>query len=463
MTSRRIPPSVLGDGLDVPLIGGGSSPYVNFDFAASAPALVAVNDAVQAFLPWYSSVHRGAGYKSQLSTAAYEQARREVGRFVGAREDDVVVFTRNTTDSLNVLAAALPEDCHVVTFEGEHHANLLPWRRRTFQHLPVPLDPSLLTEVLDEALEALDDRPVLFAMTAVSNVTGEIWPVADLVATAKGHGARVVVDTAQLSPHGPVTLAKWDADWCVLSGHKLYAPYGAGALVGRRDWLEQREPFLAGGGAVAFVTHEEVLWADLPDRQEAGSPNVVGAVALGVACKTLGEHGMDIVLDHEMHLDKLMRDGLDTVPGLRRLNLWGDQHPGIAVETFELDGFHHSHVASILSAEYGIAVRDGCFCAHPLMLRLLEVPQDEADRIREEVRAGNHANVPGSVRASAGLTTTDADVDVLVEALRTIAAAGPKWTYARDQASGNWEPTNDDRPLPDLVCVPPGRVGAVHG
>jgi selenocysteine lyase/cysteine desulfurase len=463
MTSDR-PPLLLGDRLDVPLVGGGTAPYVNFDFAASAPSLLAVNDAIQAFLPWYSSVHRGAGYKSQVSTAAYEQSRLDVSRFVGARDDDVVIFTRNTTDSMNVLAAALPEDCHVVTFDGEHHANLLPWRRRAVQHLPVPPDAALLTAVLDQALEALGDHPTLVAVTAVSNVTGEIWPVADLVAVAHKHGAKVVVDTAQLSPHGPVTLAAWDADWCVLSGHKLYAPYGAGALVGRRDWLSDREPFLAGGGAVAFVTHDEVVWADLPDRQEAGSPNVVGAVALGIACRTLTDYGMDKILAHEVELDALMRDGLDTVPGLARLNLFGDDHPRIAVHSFELEGYHHSQVASILSAEHGIAVRDGCFCAHPLMLRLLKVPQDEAEQIRDEVRRGIRSNVPGSIRASAGLATTAEDVEKLVEALRRISVAGPRWTYARDADSGNWEPTNDDRPLPSLACMPQrGVLGAVHG
>lgn len=448
------PLHLAGDRLAVPLVGGGTAPAVNFDFAASSPALGAVQREVQAFLPWYSSVHRGAGYKSKVSTAAYEQARDDVAQFVGARDDDVVVFTRNTTDSLNVLAAALPDDCRVVTFDGEHHADLLPWRRRQVQHLHVTPDPSQLPAMLDEALRVLGEGPTLFAVTAVSNVTGECWPVAELTAVARRHGARVVVDAAQLAPHGPVTLAEWAADWTVLSGHKMYAPYGTGALVGRRDWLEQRDPFLAGGGAVEFVTHDEVLWADAPERQEAGSPNVVGAVAMAAACRALGQHGMDRVLAHERHLDERMRKGLDTVPGLTRHHLWGDDHPRIAVQTFTLDGYHHSHLATILSAEHGIAVRDGCFCAHPLMVHLMGLDEDEVARIREEVRAGHHANVPGATRASAGLTTTDDDVDRLVDALGRIAADGPQWTYEQDSRSGHWSPSPDDRPLPDLGCLP---------
>ena len=448
------PLCLAGDRLTVPLVGGGTASSINFDFAASSPALTAVEREVQAFLPWYSSVHRGAGYKSLVSTAAYEQARDDVASFVGARDDDVVVFTRNTTDSLNILSAALPDNCRVVTFDSEHHADLLPWRRHHVQHLSTPDDPTLLVGVLDDALTALGEGPTLFAVTAVSNVTGEFFPVTELATVARRHGARIVVDAAQLAPHGPVTLAEWDADWTVLSGHKVYAPYGAGALVGRRDWLEQREPFLAGGGAVAFVTHDEVLWADAPERQEAGSPNVVGAVAMGAACRALADHGMDRVLAHERHLDERMRKGLDTVEGLTRHHLWGDDHPRIAVQTFTLDGYHHSQLASILSAEYGIAVRDGCFCAHPLMVHLLGVGEDEVARIREEVRAGSHANVPGATRASGGLTTSDDDVDRLVDALGRIATDGPRWTYEQDPVSGRWTPSPDDRPLPDLACMP---------
>ncbi len=445
---------LAGDDLVVPLVGGGTAPALNFDFAASSPSLAAVDTEVRAFLPWYSSVHRGAGYKSMVSTAAYERAREDVARFVGARDDDVVVFTRNTTDSLNLLAAALPEDCRVVTFDAEHHADLLPWRRRHVQHLATPPDPALLPALLDDALTALGTGTTLFAVTAVSNVTGEFWPVAELVAVAHRHGARVVVDAAQLAPHGPVTLAAWDADWTVLSGHKMYAPYGVGALVGRRDWLEEREPFLAGGGAVEFVTRDDVLWADAPERQEAGSPNVVGAVALGAACRILTAYGMERVLAHERHLDDLMRAGLDTVPGLTRHHLWSDDHPRIAVATFTLADHHHSLVASILSAEYGIAVRDGCFCAHPLMIHLMGVDADEVERLRQEISAGSHAHVPGATRASAGIATSEDDVDRLVDALGRIVKDGPGVAYEQDEASGNWSPRPDDRPLPAMACMP---------
>src|SRR5260221_1840156 len=315
---RTDPPRLVGAGTEVPLVGGKSAPYTNLDFAASAPALEAVRDAVEEFLPFYSSVHRGAGWKSQISTEAYEAARAEVSRFVGARADDVVVFTRNTTDALNVLSASLPEGARVFTFAGEHHANLLPWRRHDVTHLPLPSTPAEAVASLERALTSAGLDPILVSITGASNVTGDIWPIEAISALCKSHGARLAVDCAQLAPHAPIDLASWDADWVAFSGHKLYAPYGAGALVGRRDWLEQREPFLRGGGAVEFVTDDTVLWSRAPERQEAGSPNVVGAIAMGVACRTLGEFGMANIAAEKTRLEAYAAPRLAAMPRLTR-------------------------------------------------------------------------------------------------------------------------------------------------
>lgn len=284
-------PGLVGSELCVPLVDGSRRRYVNLDYAASAPCLVSVKQAVDALLPWYSSVHRGAGYKSQLATDAYEGARGAVRAFVGGRPDDVVVFTRNTTDAVNLLAAAVPQGCEVFGFAVEHHANLLPWRRGDFTLLPLPAGPEHALELLEQALRRGRPRPAgagrLVTVTGASNVTGEIWPYAELAALAHRYGARLLLDAAQLAPHRAIDLAAADVDYLALSGHKLYAPFGAGALIGRPDWLAVGTPFLAGGGAVRYVGTDTVLWAELPDRQEAGSPNVVGAVALGAACGTL--------------------------------------------------------------------------------------------------------------------------------------------------------------------------------
>ena len=295
---------LVGTDTQVPLVGGGTTRYVNLDYAASAPALQAVHDAVEELLGWYSSVHRGAGFKSRAATAAYEGAREAIRRFVNARDDDAVIITRNTTDSINLLAGTLPEGTHVVAFAGEHHANLLPWRRIGVRYLAIPETPGALLETLASTLRELPtcDDPHLVAVTGASNVTGEIWPLAEIAEVAHAHGARLLVDAAQLAPHAPVDMAGAGIDYLALSGHKLYAPYGAGALVGRRDWLGAGDPFLRGGGAVKIVTLDDTVWAELPDRQEAGSPNVIGAVALGVACDTLAAAGMAHIAEEERSL-----------------------------------------------------------------------------------------------------------------------------------------------------------------
>jgi selenocysteine lyase/cysteine desulfurase len=450
--ARALPLPLVGDNLEAPLVTGESRRYVNLDFAASTPALLGVRDAVEEFLPWYSSVHRGAGFKSMVSTAAYEGARRSVHSFLNARSDDVVVFTRNTTDSMNLLASALPEGCLVVTFETEHHANFLPWMRHDVSYLPTPPTPESAVASLTEFLDATrGGRPRLVAVTGASNVTGEIWPIAHLAGAAHRHGASIVVDAAQLAPHHRIDMTELDVDYLAMSGHKLYAPYGAGVLVGRRDWIGEGEPFLAGGGAVDFVGTEEVLWTTLPDRQEAGSPNVVGAVALGTACRILEGIGMDAVAAREAEVMSLAEGRLAKVGGFRRYGLWGSGHPRIGVLTFNLGEMHYAEAAAVLSAEYGIGVRHGCFCAHPLMLHLLEVAPACADEIRAELREGGSPSIPGAVRASFGIGTTDDDVERFVDAVERLVVDGPQWTYERVGGVG-CVPVPDPRPLPGLAA-----------
>lgn len=441
--------ATVGGASLVPVLGGAWVPHVNLDHAASTPAMLAVRDAVDRFLPWYSSVHRGAGYKAQVSTAAYEDARHAVGSFVGARPDDAVVFTRNTTDALNLLASCLTPPgptVEVITFDTDHHANLLPWRRGRVRHLSTPRTPAGVLDALAEALGD-DGRLRLVSIPAASNVTGEVWPVADIAALCHRRGARLCVDAAQLAAHGPIDMAAWDVDYLALSGHKLYAPYGSGALIGRPDWLAEGEPYLRGGGAVRFVTADGVAWADLPDRQEAGSPNVVGAVAMAAACRALQDIGLDHVAEHEVALLGRLEGALAGVRGVTTYRLWPEHPSRIGLVTFNVEGLHHGLVAAALAAEYGISVRDGCFCAHPLMLRLLDVDDAEAERFRRAISCGEAAQLPGAVRASLGVDSTTDDVDRLAAALRALATDGPRWTYRWSDEDEGWSPDPDDRPL----------------
>jgi selenocysteine lyase/cysteine desulfurase len=430
--------AVAGAGLPVPLVTGGTLPYANLDYAASAPAAAAVVEHIATALPFYASVHRGAGYASQVSTALLENSRACVGRFVGAREDDVTVFVRNTTDALNLLAGAVPADGHVLYLDIEHHANLIPWQRRG----DVVLEAApTLAETLNDLKAALAATPTaLVTVTGASNVTGELLPLVKIARIAHRYGARLAVDAAQLAPHRRISLAETGVDYIAFSGHKLYAPYGAGALVGRRDWLDAAPAYLAGGGAVREVTTETTAWAAAPARHEAGTPNVLGAAALAKACETVASLGASLN-QHEEALRQRLVDGLarldEEVGGdaIEVLRIWPDSAGAIGVVAFTVAGFDAGLVAAYLSAEHGIGVRDGRFCAHPLLARL--------GLNRPGLGSG------GAVRASFGLGSTSADVDRLLDALARLVADGPQWKY--ELVEGRYQPVDDPRPLPDFA------------
>ena len=306
---------LVGGDTEVSCVHGGRRRYVNLDYAASTPALPEVWRAVEAFIPWYSSVHRGTGRKSRLATEAFESTRGDVAAFVGARPDDEVVLVRNTTEAINVLTAALPDGTRVLGTPVEHHANLLPWRRHHLETLAFPGSADELCEACERALGAAPAPFDVVAVTGASNVTGEVWPLARLAEIAHHHGAQLFVDAAQLAPHRAIDMAAMGIDLLAFSGHKLYAPFGAGALVGDLSRLAKTAPLLRGGGAIKLVTLDDVIWADGPERHEAGSPNVVGVIALGAACRSLAALGMDAVARHERALTARLRVGLREVPG----------------------------------------------------------------------------------------------------------------------------------------------------
>ncbi|WP_443047579.1 aminotransferase class V-fold PLP-dependent enzyme [Streptomyces sp. NBC_00354] len=437
------PLPVLGRDVTVPLVTGGEVTYAALDYAASAPALQRVWDDVAAYAPYYGSVHRGAGYLSQLSTDLFEQSRATVAEFLDCRPADQVVFTRSTTDSLNLLAAVLPAGCQVFVFETEHHASLLPWADAQVTYLNAPRTPAQAVETLERALAdrtaSIEEGygPALVCVTGASNVTGELWPVKELAAAAHAHGARIVLDAAQLAPHHPVSVQELDVDWVAFSGHKLYAPFGSGVLAGRADWLQQAEPYLAGGGASRKVARRadggvDVEWHTTAARHEAGSPNVIGVYSIASACKALTEAGFDSLVARERHLIAKVRSGLAEVPAVRILSLFGDEAPRVGVISFVVDGWNSSHFAAALSAEYGIGVRDGLFCAHPLVRTLLgSEPQAQGECGAPEAAPGERSL--NAIRVSFGAGTPDEHVDRFVRAVGELVADGAKWQYRTEE------------------------------
>lgn len=439
-----LPLDLVGDGLLVPCVDGETRPYLNLDAAASTNALPSVAASVQEFLPWYSSVHRGAGYKSQRATTAYERARTAALEFAGRADggDDIAILCRNTTEAINHLAYRLrlsPDDV-VVTTVVEHHANLLPWARICRRRFVECSSEGMFT--VDDVIAALDGapRPKLLAITGASNVTGWLPPLDQILRAAHERGVPALVDAAQLAPHRPLPAS---ADFVAWSGHKMYAPFGTGVLVGPRQTFVDGDPFLAGGGAVDLVDLDEVTWTDPPEREEAGSPNVIGAVALDAAIGELGHLGWDAIAEHDTELAHRLRSGLAPVPGVRLLGP-DLSEATLPLATFTVDGIHHALVAARLSAEYGIGVRHGCFCAHPYLLRLLGLSVDEVAIYRDAVLRHDRRDMPGAVRASAGLSTSLADVDRLLGAVADIATGQPApVAYVQDPRTGDFWPESE--------------------
>ena len=448
---RDIREMVVGINQKVPLLDGSLRTYINFDNAASTPALGAVSDKVNAFLEWYSSVHRGTGFKSQISTRSFDQAREIVSDFVGANSDEhVVIFGKNTTEAINKLAFRLPlkpDDVMLVSMM-EHHSNDLPWRARAqVEHIKVDRLGQLDVADFEEKLARLAGRVKLVAISGASNVTGFLADIHDLAVKAHQAGAQILVDCAQLAPHRQVDMLPLSDpahfDYISISAHKMYAPYGTGALIGRRDTFEQGEPEYRGGGTIEVVTPETVDWAAPPDRDEAGSPNVVGAVALAVAIKQMQAVGMEAIAAHEAELTSYALEKMLQIPNLE---IYGNTDPEharagkrLGVIPFNVIGMSHFKVAAILSAEYAIGVRNGCFCAHPYLLHLMGMTAGKAEQVRQDILANNRSEMPGLVRVSFGIYNTTEEIDVLIEALKNIVAGHYKGEYIQDTVSGEYE------------------------
>lgn len=436
--------------VEVPLLDGSRAPYVNLDNAASTPALQAVRTGVDRFLDFYASVHRGTGFKSRLSTWAYETARERTLAFVGADPTGYTcLFGKNTTEAINKLARRLnlaPGDV-VLTTEMEHHSNDLPFRPAAeVVHAGLLADGRLDEADFDRKLEAYAGRVRLVAVTGASNVTGYLNPVDRLARKAHAAGAMILADCAQLAAHRRVSVGDMKdpshLDFVALSAHKLYAPFGTGALIGLREVFERGEPDARGGGTVEIVTLDSVVWSEPPDKEEAGSPNVIGAVAMAIALKELGEIGMEAVAAHETQLTRHALEGLRQIG---RIRLFGDPDPRgapdrLGVIPFQIDGLSHFLVAAILGYEFGIGVRSGCFCAHPYVLRLLGLDEETTAMERDRIIQGDRSTMPGMVRASFGLYNTEAEVDRFLEAVRLIAAGRFSDRYRQDRGTGEFRP-----------------------
>jgi selenocysteine lyase/cysteine desulfurase len=330
----------------------------------------------------------------------------------------------------------------------EHHSNDLPWRKvAEVVHLQLGADGLIDEAHLREMLRVHGQRVGLLAVAGASNVTGVINPIHKFARWAHEAGARILVDAAQLAPHRPINMRPADdpahLDFVVFSAHKMYAPFGVGVLVGPAAVFASGDPYEVGGGTVDSVSPDRVSWTGLPDREEAGTPCVVGAVALGAAIKVIEEIGWNRLERHEATLTRQALTRLSRVPGLV---IYGNADPSRASErlgviSFNLDGVSHALVAAILSHEWGIGTRSGCFCAQTYVRHLLKTSEADALEVERRIAAGDRSHVPGAVRISIAAYNTPRDIETLGCALDAIAAGRVRGEYLLDRATGAFHPT----------------------
>jgi cysteine desulfurase/selenocysteine lyase len=376
-------------------------PLVYLDNAATTQKPRAVIDATRRYYEAdNANVHRGVHALSERATAAYEGAREAVRRFLGAASPREIVFTRNATESINLVARAWGDanvgaDDEVLITAMEHHSNIVPWQQlcgRTGATLRVaPIDDAGAL-MWDTFAALVTPRTKLVAAVHLSNALGTVNPVADIVRVAKQAGACVLIDGAQAAYHMPVDVAALGADFYVLTGHKLYGPTGIGVLYGREAVLDAMPPFLGGGDMIASVTFERSTWNELPYKFEAGTPNIAGAVGLGEAVRFVESIGFDAIGPHEAALLDYGTRALEAVPGLR---LIGTAPRKASVLSFVIEGMHPHDIGTIVDRE-GVAIRTGHHCAQPVMDRF---------------------GVPATARASLAMYNTTEDIDALVAAL----------------------------------------------
>ena len=377
---------------------------VYLDSAGSAQKPKQVIDAVKhVYEAEYSNVHRGLHYMSEQTSARYEEARLKIARFINAEFEQEIIFTKGTTESINLVANSFgiknlgPEDEIVLTW-AEHHSNIIPWQLLRDQVgckiNVVPVDDDGVIR-LEEFERLISKKTKIVAFCHVSNVLGTVLPVKEVTKIAHAHGAVVVIDGAQGVVHMPVDVQDLGVDFYAFGGHKVYGPSGIGVLYGKRDLLNAMPPYQGGGGMINTVTFDKTTWADLPDKFEAGTPPIAQAIGLGAAIDYMNNIGLNKIAEYEVDL---LEYATQRLSGIEGLNFIGTAPGKVSVLSFTMDCAHPHDIATIID-QNGVAVRAGHHCAQPLMERF---------------------DIPSATRASFGLYNTREDVDILATSLEKV-------------------------------------------
>jgi len=434
----------------VTLANGLKIRYIDLDHAATTMPFLEVKEFINEWFNSYGSVHRGEGDKSVSTTNAYDATRARICDYVGARDGNYVVFTKNTTESINQAAslwAKIPGK--VLVSDIEHSSNLLPWvvqdevvQYKTDQDGLV--DIKEIEKILKERANGPEaERIKLVTFTACSNITGYSPPIYDIARLAHQYGAKVFADLCQFIPHEPVDMLDNDddahLDFIAFSGHKMYAPYGIGVLVGPKEFFDGHLPYHIGGGNLPYITGElEVKRYFMERAHDAGTPNAMGPIALSKAMDIYERIGIDRIVDYEHALVTYAYHRVSEAPGIH-LHVPPERIKHVI--PFDIDGFHSRLVAAILSYEYGIGARAGSFCTYEYIRKLKRVTSDDDKIISAEVDEGITRTIPSIARASFSICNSFHDCDVFANAVIEIATNGAEYyqeRYTQDQETGSW-------------------------
>lgn len=399
------------------------APVIYFDHGASThPPQPVIDEYVQFLRNSYSNVHRGQHYLSQISTDMFEDVYTQIRTFIHAEErDNCIILASNTTHALDVAAHIMSHvDGATLVSVMEHHSNDLPHRRHGEVFRAEVLADGTL-DYADVERNLREHKIKLLAITGASNVTGFLPDLKRLATMAHAHGARILVDAAQLLAHKTIDVLPNNdpahIDFVAAAGHKAYAPFGSSFLFGPRDLMDNASPYIPGGGTVVYVTDEEAYFDKSPDRHQGGTPNIAGAIALGSALRFLNNVGMDAIRKHEIELTELAMNALSKMDGVHVLG-HPDPTQRLGVVAMTIDGVTHDEAAIILNHEAAIATRNGCFCAHPYLHRLLGLT--DTTELRNKLVAGEDIDIPGAVRATFGIFNNEAEVHRLIEMIDII-------------------------------------------
>lgn len=416
---------IVGVDTKIPISNGDIVTAINFDNAATTPPFVSVLKEIVNYSPWYSSIHRGIGYKSLVSSKVYEGSRKAVLDFVGGDVGkDTVIYVKNTTEAINKLSNTLCKDSKqnfLLSSDMEHHSNDLPWRNKyNIDYVSVDQCGKLSLKDLEYKLRKNNGKVKLVTVAGASNVTGYVNPIYSIAALAHRYDAKILVDGAQLVPHAPIDVkahhSEEHIDYLVFSAHKMYAPFGTGVLIGPIDTFKDSAPDYVGGGTVEIVNRNYIKWKSPPDKEEAGSPNIMGVVALLSAIKTLESLGMNNIRNYEESLTKYTINRLKALPEVKLYCVADKFADRVGIISFNVRGIPHDIIAKILSYEWGIAVRNGCFCAQSYVRKLLNISEEEEEHYIKD----NSIKRPGMVRISFGMYNDYSEIDLMVDAISEI-------------------------------------------